>query len=406
MSPAIGDFYIQRLSDHSDQWPRSGKLNLVVGPRRCGKSTLIWHTLARIGKTPIYIKCSELCFMEWCRSPLQFWSDLKTVVAKPGVIFFEEVQHLENAGLFLKGLTDLHSKSTLFATSDLTFPIGDSVHKALAGRVQLLRLLPFSLREWGHKSSVLTPALKRNKLEKKFQHMMICGSYPEVFHGDKAELFLSNLVEKDVVGHASDKFRIRYPAKFRKLLSIMASQIGCLVNFSQWASICGMDFKTTVNYASILEESYVIKLLPPYVGGKRVEIRNAPKVFFIDNGVRNLLISQFNNFELRADREILFENWVFSELFKNSAFADKLYYWRTKSGAGVNFVRQHNKKLTGFETKAVPMKQPRLARSSQSFINAYQPQNFYIVNMSLQSEMVIDKTNVRWLTHLDLIDLL
>jgi len=80
-----------------------------------------------------------------------------------------------------------------------------------------------------------------------------------------------------------------------------------------------------------------------------------------------------------------------------------LYYWRTKSGAEVNFVLHGNGTLIGYETRTIPMQRPKLNRSSRSFIKAYNPDEFYVVNTALKDETMIGQTHVRWLTHLDMI---
>lgn len=184
----------------------------------------------------------------------------------------------------------------------------------------------------------------------------------------------------------------------------MASQIGNLVNFSDWSSNCGLDIKTVESYANILEESNIIRLLPPYVGGKRAEIISSPKVFFVDNGIRNLMVHQFNDFQFRADKGALFENWVFSELIKNSEYNDMIYYWRSKGGAEVDFVRQHGETLEGFEAKA--SHRPKLSRSARSFIQAYSPESFFVVNLNIRAEMSMDKTVIRWVTPIEFMDLI
>ena len=96
------------------------------------------------------------------------------------------------------------------------------------------------------------------------------------------------------------------------------------------------------------------------------------------------MVHQFNDFEMRADKGALFENWLFSELIKNSGYNDALYFWRSKGGAEVDFVRQHGDILEGFEAKAGHMKQPKLSRSARSFIDAYSPESFFVINLSFR----------------------
>ena len=83
------------------------------------------------------------------------------------------------------------------------------------------------------------------------------------------------------------------------------------------------------------------------------------------------------------------------------AFTDSLHYWRSKGGAEVDFVRQRGQVVQGFEAKAGSLPSPKLSRSARSFIDAYSPDTFFIVNMSLSAEDVVGKTRVQWLTPLD-----
>ena len=118
------------------------------------------------------------------------------------------------------------------------------------------------------------------------------------------------------------------------------------------------------------------------------------------------MVHQFNDLELRSDKEALLENWVFSELIKNSGFNDILYYWRSKGGAEVDFIRQHGNMLEGFEAKAGHMKLPKLSRSSRSFIDVYSPESFYVVNPNLRDNTSINSTVVKWVTYLDFVEMI
>jgi uncharacterized protein len=86
---------------------------------------------------------------------------------------------------------------------------------------------------------------------------------------------------------ASDRFHVRNPAAFRKVLELAASQIGNLCNYSEWAAVAGIAVETAREYASLLADTHVIRLVKPFVGGKRAEITSTPKVFFLDNVVVN-----------------------------------------------------------------------------------------------------------------------
>lgn len=402
---AFGFNYVPRLAETLYSWPQQRKINLVIGPRQCGKSTLIWHTLSDLEHNLAYIDANELLFREWCSSPGLFWSDLHNLITNPQAIFFEEIQYLENAGLFLKGLADLRTGCTIYATGSSSFHLHDKIRESLAGRTVRLQLFPFSLNELVLQEDDKPPAVRQEVIQKKLDRMLVFGSYPEVYFSGSPEIVLNRLVEAFVVRDASDIFRVKFPAKFRKLLTLMASQAGNLTNFSDWASNCGLDVKTVESYANILEESHVIRLVPPYVGGKRAEIISSPKVFFVDNGIRNSMLHQFNDFDTRSDKGALFENWIFSELIKNSGLNDSIYYWRSKGGAEVDFVRQKGIRIEAFEAKASHMARPGLSRSSRSFIDAYSPEHFSVISFNMSHEESIGKTHVRWVKPFEFVDM-
>lgn len=391
--------YVHRFVEKRDTWPHRQKINLVIGPRQSGKSTLIWNSLSKMGPEGlVYINGNESALRTWCASPATVWNDILQIVNRPQVLFFEEVQYIENAALFLKGLVDLGIDAAIFATGSASYHLHDKIRESLAGRAERWLLLPFSLGEWISDGAPWSGALRSKHISEKLPRMLIYGGYPEVCFAEQPESVLNRLVEAFVIRDASDVFRIRFPAKFRKLLSLMATQIGNLVNFSDWSSLCGLDVKTVESYAEILEEGHVIKLVPPYVGGKRAEIISSPKIFFIDNGIRNEVIHQYSAFEARPDKGALFENWLFTELYKNKSFTDTIHFWRSKAGAEVDFVLQRGNIIEAYEAKAAPLNRPTLSRSARSFIQAYEPESFYTVNLKLESETKVDATRVRWVT--------
>ena len=96
---------------------------------------------------------------------------------------------------------------------------------------------------------------------------------------------------------------------------------------------------------------------------------------------------------------MLFENWVCSELIKrHSPLATDNYlgFWRSKSGAEVDFVVERGERLVAVEVKTARLKREKLTRSSRSFIDAYSPDIFYVINRALNTEKKVGNTLVRW----------
>lgn len=378
---------------------------LVIGPRQAGKSTLIWHLLARESFPSVYLNCEEPSVRELCRSPSLFLDEMERVAPGAQGLFFDEIQHLEEAALFLKGLVDLKPGVFVVATGSSSFHLRARTRESLAGRARRCLLLPFCLAEvCSRRGAPTVTAMERHRM---WETLLVRGGYPEAFLSPEPREVLGPLVEAFVLRDASDLYHIRNPQAFRRLLGLVASQTGDLVNFSHWAEVLGISVSTVSQYLAILEESHVIRLLPPYVGGKRAELTSRPKVYFLDNGLRNYLFGGLAPLGERQDAGKVVENAVFTELSKAiDPFHDALYYWRSVSNAEVDFVLLREDRLTVYEVKATALKRPKVPRALRSFIQAYGPAEAFVVNTGLQEEVKVEGTPVRFVLGTDLPDLL
>lgn len=391
--------YIPRLAATSarQRWSETDRAHLVIGPRQAGKSTSLWTYLAERGEPALFVDCEQPLVREWCRSAPLFLVDLEGLVARPVTLFFEEIQHLEEAGLFLKGLVDRRVGVPLLVTGSSSYHLGARTRESLAGRATRTRLLPLSFAEvcqdLGEKPRILRDRLE----EERFARHLIFGGYPAVWLSQTPEVLLTDLVEAVVLRDASDLFRIARPDAFRQLLRLLAGQTGSLVNLSEWASVLGISRDTVASYLDILESSHLIKTLSPYAGGKRAELTARPKVYLLDNGLRNRLLHDFRPLEERTDAGSLLESWVATELWKVLPEGATLHFWRSASGAEVDFVIAQGDRVLPVEVKADRRGRPALSRSLRSFLDAYQPATALVVNSGLTHQDRIGETEVEWI---------
>jgi predicted AAA+ superfamily ATPase len=369
---------------------------LLVGPRQVGKSTLIWRTLAQTGEPCLYLNCEEPSVRDWLVSPAGFLADVEALA--PGVpsILLGQVQRLAEPGLFLKGLVDRRTGKRLFATGSSSFELEARTRESLAGRAERHLLLPLSLAEI--QATLSGPSrLLEDRIEAATARHLVFGGYPKVKLNSEPAYMLADLVEAFVLRDASDSFAIRNTGAFRRVLELAASGIGNLCNISEWGSIAGISHATTGEYLRLLEETHVIRLVRPFVGGKRAEITGAAKVYFVDNGVRNQLFGGFGAVANRSDHGALLENLVFTELIKyTNPLLDTVHYWRSKSGAEVDFVVRHQGRLLAVEVKTGAVG-GRLTRGTRSFLDAYAPEALLVVNREVYSEARIGQTRVRFI---------
>ena len=369
---------------------------LVVGPRQVGKSTLIWKYLSETEKPFLFLNCEEPALRQWLTSPALAWDDICKLVAVPVPLFFEEIQRLPEAGLFLKGLVDRRVGVPIFATGSSSFHLESKTRESLAGRAVRHQMLPLSLSEMTqHLGGAEIMILKH--LKNQMQTMLCYGGYPTVVLSQDPEKELAGLVEAFIIRDASDRFRVRYPAAFRKVLELAASQIGNLCNFSEWSAHAGISNDTASEYTNLLQETHIVRLLRPFVGGKRAEITRTPKVYFIDNGIRNIVFGGFQPVHNRPDRGALWENFAFTEIYKSiNPVLDSIGYWRSKAGAEVDFIIQHQGRIVACEIKAGDLR-GKIPRGSRSFIDAYQPEVFLAVSSDSSPSIKLGKTDVQFI---------
>lgn len=373
------------------------KAHLVVGPRQAGKSTLIWSLLAALERPALYVNCEEAVLRAWCGSPALAGRDIKEWLPAGGVVFLEEAQWLQEAGLFLKGLVDAHLDRTIVVTGSASYHLLARTRESLAGRATRHRLWPFSLAEVAADTANLPPAYARSRVDEHLARQLVIGGYPEAWTSDDARHVLDQLVGAFLLRDASDRFHIERPDALRKLLSLAAGQVGDLVNLSEWAQILGVAATTVDDYLSLLEETHVLRRIRPFIGGKRAELTLTPKLYFVDNGLRNTLAGGFEPLDRRGDIGKLLENWVFSELHKAFPEPGGVRYWRTRNQAEVDFVVEPRPgEIVAFEVKAASGRL-RLPRAARSFIQAYRPARFVMVYRGEPRTEDVGGVTVEWL---------
>ncbi|NOZ08803.1 MAG: DUF4143 domain-containing protein [FCB group bacterium] len=112
-----------------------------------------------------------------------------------------------------------------------------------------------------------------------------------------------------------------------------------------------LDMRTLKRYLTILQDTFIIDLLPPLYSNKRKELKKMPKIFLKDTGIRNALIDNFIPFENRTDKGELLETQCFSALKRDDFSQQQMYYWRTLDGKEVDFVLFEGGQYIPFEVK-------------------------------------------------------
>ncbi len=195
--------------------------------------------------------------------------------------------------------------------------------------------------------------------------------YPDVINnfGNEYEI-LKNLVSSYLYKDILALTGIRKSDVLEKILQALAFQIGSEVSYNEIAQLVGVDKNTVNNYINLLEKSYVIFKLNSFSRNARNEIKANRKIYFYDNGVRNMLIGNFNNLALRQDKGALWENFMVAERMKLLSYENsnkRPYFWRTTQQQEIDYIEVDADEVNAFEIKWKVKK----AKLPKSFSNYY-----------------------------------
>lgn len=353
------------------------KVIVLLGARQVGKTTLlleIQSRLAQEGKTIRYLNCDLEEEREAANTTSRARLDL--LVAGMDAILIDEVQRLDDPGLTLKILVDLYPELMILVTGSSGFDLRTRVGEALTGRYVDFLLYPLSLVEVLQYAGVVDDlALRKPSADALLKDLLLYGSYPEIYleaNPRTKQLLLSKLVESYLFKDILAFHRIRYSQTIVDLARALAYQISSEVNENELANRLKIDRKTVINYIDILEKSFVVRRLHPFSRYPRREIGKQSKIFFLDLGIRNALIGDFNDLSVRSDRGALWENYLIVErtkLYLNKGNMVQSRFWRNYKGAEVDYIEETGAgKIEAYEFKHGS---GSLSRSAAAFQTAY-----------------------------------
>ncbi len=394
---------LQPIIEHLEE----KEISVILGPRQVGKTTILdqleRYLIEDKGVNPASIFRFNLDLirdLSLFRKQDEVIAFIKSRRREGEVVYFfiDEVQRIENAGVFIKGIYDLNLDVKFVLTGSSSLEIRSKIQEALTGRKKVFWIMPLSANEYLRyiDRQLFDVVSKREeiidydavRLIKILNDFVVFGGYPRVVVEESIDKKISILeelytsyLEKDIAGFLG----VRNKLAFDKLISLLSTQVGSLLNMSRLASEVGVQLKTVEEYLNILIGTFVISLVPPFFTNRRKELVKTPKVYFVDTGLRNFAISRFENLDRREDKGALFENAVASELLKNIKVPSTLHYWRTLQKAELDFVlRKGSGELTAIEVKARRLGKLSISRSYYSFLHKYSPQKALLVNYNLR----------------------
>jgi len=271
-------------------------------------------------------------------------------------VFIDEIQYLANPSPFLKLLADHYSQIKLIVSGSSSFNIKQKFSDSLVGRTVNFEIFPLCFEEFlmfkgeHFDQKHIYTAKKRDELLSLYDDYILSGGYPKIVLTSQKvmkEKYLQQIIDTYVKKDIRDLAEIKDINKFNRLLEILASQSGQLLNVVELANTLGMMKPTVERYLFLLEQTYIIRLVRPYSANFRSELSKTPKVFFYDSGLMQMLWLK------ELAKEVLgsvFETSIFSELAKKYG-AEKIYHWRTQDKKEIDFILKDGRSLLPIEAK-------------------------------------------------------
>lgn len=399
--------YIPRiLESRINDFLKSPEIIAIIGPRQCGKTTLLHQIAAKLQ----FSKTGIIDFED--RDELNlFMHDIKAFaklhVQGQDFLFIDEFQYAADGGKNLKYIYD-HFPVKILITGSSSTELSVQSIQFLVGRIFVFNLYPFSFNEYLHfKEPKLAQLIDGRpeigleivrRVNSHYADFQIYGGYPRVvlsLTNKEKETVIKNIFNTYLLREVNQILNYRDEYKLTRLINALALQIGSSVNYNELSSVTGFKHNELLEAIDILEKTFVIHKSTPFYKNKRLELVKSPKFFFVDNGFRNMAIKNFLPASNRTDIGALNENYIATELVKKGY---AIRYWRTKSKAEVDFIVEDQGDVIPLEVKTT-LNKPSVSRSFRSFLEKYQPPRGFITSQQLCDDISVNDIPVSLVPH-------
>ena len=374
-------YIVQRHLENLNKAAVPGKAVIVYGARRTGKTTLVKRFLQDIDEPYLLVSGEDITVQGYlsCNSI----EKLSAFVGANRLLVVDEAQKVPNIGANLKLIIDHIPGIRIVATGSSSFDLARVVGEPLTGRKTTLKLFPLSQMEIGQME-------QRHQTDANLESRLIYGSYPEVVLTNDSrarEQYLKEIVVSYLYKDVLELDGIRHSAKISRLLQLIAFQVGKEVSYTELGTNLGMSKNTIERYLDLLEKAFVIQKLSGFSRNLRSEITKNNRYYFLDNGVRNALINNFNVLDLRNDVGELWESYLVIERLKRQEYLVEFansYFWRTYNQKEIDLVEEREGKLFGYEMKWGKAR----TKPPKEWLEAYPNANWQLINRENYLELI------------------
>jgi len=396
------------------------EISLIIGPRQAGKTTLMMLFKAQLekdGHKTLYLSLDSEADREYFISQEKLIKKIELELGKQaGIVFIDEIQRKEDAGVYLKGIYDLNLPYKFVVSGSGSLELKEKIHESLAGRKRFFELNTLSFEEFVNFKTVYRYennlgdffSLEKEKRDSLLTEYLNYGGYPRVVLEETAvekrknvDEIVRSYLEKDI----AYLLKVDKVDAFSSLMKILSAQVSQMVNHARLSSLANVSLPTLKNYLWYAQNTFVITLLKPYFKNIRKEITKSPVIYFNDLGFRNYLCGLFGSLTQPRDMGLVFQNFIFNLLKEKLSFSGAdLHFWRTKDKAEVDFIIESGQNIFPLEVKYKSISLPAVESSLRNFVADYKPVMAFVVNLDFEGEVTVGETRVLFLPFFKLFD--
>ncbi|MEM6878158.1 MAG: ATP-binding protein [Bacteroidota bacterium] len=353
---------------------RVNKVLVLLGPRRVGKTVLLRQLIEKLDEP--YLLLNGEAANTAARLARRTVENFSNLLGDKRILIIDEAQKIPDIGWALKLMIDEIAGLKIVITGSSAFDVENRTGEPLTGRKYTFQLFPLSEFE-------LNQVDTRLSFEDNLRERMVYGNYPELLQlSDQSEkqFYLQELVNTYLLKDVLSFEGIKNSDKVLSLLRLIAFQVGSEVSYTELGKQLSLDKKTIEKYLDLMSKVFIIHKLGAYSRNLRKEIVKGKKWYFYDNGIRNLLVGNFQPIENRQDVGQLWENYAISERLKHQSYNRILsynFFWRTYDQQELDWLEERDGEIYAYEFKWSPKKQAQLPKA---FNSTYQAKHFETIN--------------------------
>lgn len=338
---------------------------VILGSRQCGKSTLV-KMLQNQFSNYLYIDLQDRRDRMKLTNPILFFQNNEN-----RTVCLDEIQLMPDLFEYLRSEIDRNRHPGRFillgsASRDLL----QHTTESLAGRIGLIDLSPFTISE-----------LSRNK-DFTLNRYWFRGGYPESYLAPNDEFsslwrenYIRTYLERDIPQLG---FSIAAPQMMR-MLTMLAHEHGGILNCAKLASAMDLSAPTIRHYIDILEQTYLVRTLPPYFTNTKKRLVKSPRLYLRDSGLLHQILGlrDMNDLLGHPILGLSWEGMVIENVCTSAKRAKSSFYRSANGSEEMDLVLEYPDRLIAIECKSSTEPQP--TAGFWKAVESLRPARTYIV---------------------------